>query len=213
VEPDRIPELLRPFVGSAGPSLDDAQIKAVSIYIDLLLRWNSRINLTSVRKPEEIVTRHFGESFFAARHLFSNKARTDAVVDLVDLGSGAGFPGLPIKIWAPQLRVTLIESNQRKVVFLREVIRALALADAAVFAGRAEAFPGKAGTVILRAVEQFEIILPVAAALTAPAGRLALLIGEGQSDSAGRVMPGVEWSDPVSIPQSSNRILLVGTLR
>jgi 16S rRNA (guanine527-N7)-methyltransferase len=179
------------------------------------------MNLTAVRQPEEIVTRHFGECLFAARHLFpkvhvaeaSGKAERESAVHVVDLGSGAGFPGLPIKIWAPSVRLTLIESNQRKAVFLREVSRALTLTHANVFAGRAEDFPGApADVVTLRAVERFETALPLAVRLAKNQGRLALLIGQTQLDLARSLAPKVQWSQPAEVPLSLNRILLLGTI-
>ena len=107
------------------------------------------MNLTAIRDPEEIVPRHFGESFFLARHVFPD-ANGDAESDraklvarssklVVDLGSGAGFPALPIKIWAPEIHLTMIESNHKKAAFLREVTRALTLTNVDVIAERAEA--------------------------------------------------------------------------
>ena len=223
MDPARIASLLVPFL--APDSLSDQQLAQVSTYLDLLLKWNARINLTSVRQPEEIVTRHFGESFFAARllgfsegHDFS-RAETHAVgagalapeVSLIDVGSGAGFPGLPIKLYAPALAVTLIESNQKKATFLREVIRALTLTNIDVFAGRAEDFPGKAGIVTLRAVEKPQRALAAAARLVSPGGRLARLIGASHAGDAQGLLPGFSWAQPVSLPGSSGRILLLGT--
>jgi 16S rRNA (guanine527-N7)-methyltransferase len=209
--------------------LSPSQLRNISIYIDLLLRWNARINLTAVRQPEEIVTRHFGESLFAARCLFPGSARagvlrpaqagyscTDAsrqrleAPDLIDFGSGAGFPGLPIKLWATDLRVTLVESNQKKAVFLREAARVLALTEVDIFADRAETLTQRTQVVTLRAVERFDSALPVAASLVAPRGRLALLIGLAQADRVRQLLPSFSWSDPVPIPLSSSRILLVG---
>src|ERR1022692_2652487 len=156
----RIAALLDPFLDR---ELDPNQLTQISTYIDLLLRWNARINLTAIRHPEEIVTRHFGESFFLARHLFpasvertppsapdvsleqastvrhSNRleaqlgaqdsrpvrselgARSSQLTRVLDLGSGAGFPALPLKIWAPHIHLVLVESNHKKVAFLREV--------------------------------------------------------------------------------------------
>ena len=185
------------------------------MYIDLLLRWNARINLTAIRDPEEIVTRHFGESLFAARHLFPaepqqlgrERPRSCA---LIDVGSGAGFPGLPIKIWAPDVNLTLIESNQKKATFLREVTRTLTLTGINVFSGRVEDYSSRAKVVTLRAVERFETILPIAATLVAPAGRLALLIGEAQLAHASGLTPGFTWAPPIRVPLSSARILVVG---
>jgi len=236
----RISRLLAPFLDSA--QLSDAQLESISTYIDLLLRWNARINLTAVRDPEAIVTRHFGESLFAARHLFpvpshpvpshpdsphrdvilsaesvlrrktdSSEESMHLQTDLIDLGSGAGFPGLPIKLWAPRLHTTLIESNHRKATFLREVCRASILTNVNVVSSRAEDIPDlKAGTVTMRAVERFESALPLARGFVAGAGRLALLIGASQLDHARRLLPDLNWLDPVPIPLSTSRSLVIG---
>jgi 16S rRNA (guanine527-N7)-methyltransferase len=215
MDPSRIAELLEPFL--AGSPLSASQLQNISTYIDVLIRWNARMNLTAVRDPEEVVTRHFGESFFAARHLFPAKAvelQRSPTLRVADLGSGAGFPGLPIKIWVPDVRLTLIESNQKKAVFLREVIRALTLTKVDVFAGRAEDLSAAyADIVTLRAVEHFDAALPVAAHLVARPGRLALFISQIQGGHAFTLMPDFRWSEPVPIPLSSRRILLIGSLQ
>ncbi|HKS72668.1 MAG TPA: 16S rRNA (guanine(527)-N(7))-methyltransferase RsmG [Terriglobales bacterium] len=205
MDPGRIQALLNPFLTNAPSVL----LNNISIYIDLLLRWNSRVNLTAVRDEESIVTRHFGESLFAARHLFPGDP--PPATRYLDLGSGAGFPGLPVKLWAPSLKTTLIESNQKKATFLREVIRALVINDANVFASRAEDFPAaSAGLVTLRAVERFDRALPLAARLLHPEGRLALLIGSTQLDPARKSLPGFDWQTPLPVPMSASRILLIG---
>jgi 16S rRNA (guanine527-N7)-methyltransferase len=205
MDPVRIAELLRPFLVAP---LTPVQLGEISMYIDLLLRWNARVNLTAVRDAEHIVTRHFGESLFAARHLFP--AAPNRAADYADLGSGAGFPGLPVKIWAPQLKVTLIESNHKKATFLREVIRALDLKEVNVFAGRGEDFPAASASVVtLRAVERFEQALAVATNLVRPGGRLALLIGTSQAIRARQSTSTLAWQEPIPIPLSEARILLV----
>lgn len=200
-----IASLLAPFIPEG--TLSDGQLSQVSAYLDLLLKWNAKINLTAVRSPDEILTRHFGESFFLAHYLsrlrpaivipgaaranasakprdlgFQNQKMSNSANEqiAVDLGSGAGFPGLPLKIYAPSLAVTLIESNQKKATFLREVIRTLKLTDINVFSSRAEAYvqavqkadfqneqmsqsANEQILVSLRAVEHFDRILPLAA--------------------------------------------------
>jgi 16S rRNA (guanine527-N7)-methyltransferase len=192
--------------------LTEGQLRQFSTYLDLLLRWNSRVNLTAVRGPERIVTRHFGESLFAAQHLFSaTSPAPEPPPELLDFGSGAGFPGLPIKIFAPQLELKLIESNQKKATFLREVIRALGLDSAEVFSGRAEDFREQAEIVTLRAVEKFEQSLPVAAGLVSSGGRLALLIGESLIARVREIEPNFRWQEPRPIPLSSNRVLFIGS--
>ena len=246
MDPARIAELLKPFLTPLSPStaLEDLSFRAgfspeesavlapsqlgqISTYLDILLRWNARINLTAVRQPDQIVTRHFGESLFAARHLFPsarttrgqppsavqaapNNQRPANVPHVIDVGSGAGFPGLPIKIYAPHIQLTLIESNQKKAAFLREFIRSVTLTNVDVFASRAERFPAQADVVTLRAVERFDTALPVAARLVIPSGRLALLIGQAQIGRARKLTPGFRWSDPLAIPLSSSRVLLIG---
>jgi len=269
MNPIRIAELLEPFLAApiavpialpiiaqedpgraaqavqAPPFLSPDQLQQISTYIDILLRWNARINLTAIRDPEEIVTRHFGESLFAARHLFpppgqvatpacpeqSRRAclpgpgpeqqgedkHSPAGLAVADVGSGAGFPGLPLKLWSPSISLTLIESNHKKAAFLREVVRALTLTNVNIQNTRAETLhdPGQGASIFdvvtLRAVERFDSILPVAATLVAPAGRLALLIGASKEDQARATLSPFAWSESLSLPDSRNRILLIGT--
>lgn len=202
---DQISELLAPFIGPA--ALSSSQLTAISAYLELLLKWNSKLNLTAVRDPEEIITRHFGESLFAARQLFPS---ADSSHSAIDIGSGAGFPGLAIKIAVPSLQVTLIESNHRKATFLREVIRALDLHSATVLAERAEKASVRADLVTFRAIEKFERILPLANSLVKLGGRIAILIGESQVNRAEQLLQSVRFETPISIPNSRSRVLLVG---
>jgi 16S rRNA (guanine527-N7)-methyltransferase len=212
----RIAELLEPFLSDNSRRtavLSPAQIRPISMYIDLLLRWNDRVNLTAIRAPEEIVTRHFGESIFAARRLFPQpEVEAGTTAHVIDVGSGAGFPGLPVKIWAPHLRLTLIESNQKKATFLREVVRHLGLANVDVFGARAETYLGSRGDVVMfRAVEQFESVLLSAAGLVRPGGCLAVMVGRSQLDQCRELLPGFQWKDPIKLPMSSNRCLIIGS--
>jgi 16S rRNA (guanine527-N7)-methyltransferase len=202
--PKWIAKLLAPFLGA---TLTDSQLTAVGSYINLLLKWNSKLNLTAIRDPEGIVTRHFGESLFASRQLFPVGNSHESVIDV---GSGAGFPGLPLKLWSQNIDLTLIESNQRKATFLREVIRTLDLRSAIVLSQRAESVSVRADVVTFRAVERFERILPVALGLLKPRGRIAILIGEAQVDLAQSILPDVEWKHSMPIPSSKNRRLLIG---
>jgi len=201
---DRIVELLAPFLG--GRELGDKQLQSLRTYLDLLIRWNSKINLTAVRSPEEIITRHFGESLFAATQLFPEPVPNS----VVDIGSGAGLPGIPIKIWNDAVELILIESNQKKGVFLREIARALNLKQVSVLSARAETSASRANVVTLRAVEHFEQVLPIARQLLALGGRLALLIGEAQTQVAHARLPDLNWQKPIPIPMSSGRVVLVG---
>jgi 16S rRNA (guanine527-N7)-methyltransferase len=208
----RIAELLEPFLG--GEPLSPALAAQLQTYLELLLRWNARINLTAVHDPEQIVTRHFGESLFAARVLRDAGALVSPVgvaPTLADVGSGAGFPGIPIKLIAPELPLTLIESQNKKAAFLREVVRTLGIDGAEVFSGRAEAWNHRAAIVTLRAVEKFESALPIAAALAAHGGTLCLLIGASQTRTAQELL-GPQWQLGIvnPIPDSVGRVALMG---
>jgi 16S rRNA (guanine527-N7)-methyltransferase len=246
MRPGRILELLDPFLSpcpepsrTEPAALSATQLSQISTYIDLLLRWNARINLTAIRTEEEIVTRHFGESLFAARHLFSPapypvsssvppvlkgfevgvEVGVEVAVDLArqspirvaDLGSGAGFPGIPLKLWSPNIKLTLIESNQKKATFLREVVRTLTLTDIDIQNTRAETIPHTYDVVILRAVDLFSTILPTAARLTAPSGCLALLIAHSQLATARQALSSFAFSAPLQVPQSDSRLLVIAT--
>jgi 16S rRNA (guanine527-N7)-methyltransferase len=207
MKPERMVELLKPFLPGRLPSSNE--LRSIETYFDLLLKWNSKINLTAIRDPEEIVTRHFGESLFAAQQLFpAGNSRTTAI----DVGSGAGFPGLPIKLWAPSLELTLVESNQRKATFLREVVRVLNLESVSVLTDRAETISLVADLVTLRAVERFETILPTAGSLVKPGGRIALLIGSAQVETAKSTLPEIKWQSAIPIPNSRSRVLLAASV-
>lgn len=196
-----IARLLRPYA-----DIGERQLELTSIYIDILLKWNSRMNLTAIREPEEIIRRHFGESYFAAEQLLSRDWRGA----VTDVGSGAGFPGLPIAIYSPDAKVALIESQGKKAAFLNEVIFALGLKNVKVFRGRAEAYPGSADLVTLRAVEKFGEVLTTAEGLVETGGRLALMIGVSQVAETKQVVLSMDWKE-VSVPGGNSRVLLVGT--
>lgn len=129
-------------------------VPRLSLYLDLLLHWNQRTNLTAIREPERMVQRHFGESLFAARVL---AVHLRDGVHVLDIGSGAGFPGLPLQLALPAVHVTLTESQGKKAAFLREAVRVLG-ARAEVWAGRAQALPAGQlfGAVTMRAVDRPE---------------------------------------------------------
>ena len=246
----RIAALLEPFLGQP---LSPSQLEQISTYINLLQRWNARINLTAIRHPEEIVTRHFGESFFLARHLFPAGVPDSASVQdlegtpskpglgagvrgstgywvlgtdhqplitghctprVLDIGSGAGFPALPLKICAPHIHLTLVESNHKKAAFLREVARALTLTNINVITDRAEVLAARpdfphADIVTLRAVEHFDTILPQAVTFLAPNATLALLIGAAQIPHL-TTLTTLQWHPPIPVPQSHTRVLSIG---
>ena len=196
---EAIRSLLDPYVVAFGAiELSDALIGQVSEYLDLLIRWNARVSLTAIRRPEEIVERHFGESFFTAGHL---AGRLNSNAELLDYGSGPGFPGLPIQMLLPELHVTVAESQARKVAFLREVIRTLGL-RAEVWPRRVEEMPSARlfDAVTMRAVEKMAATVEDAATRVREGGWVAALVGSQIS------MPGAE---EFLIPGSENRRLLL----
>ena len=170
----------------------------LAVYLDLILKWNSKLNLTAIRTPEEIVRRHFGESLFAGIHL--GECST-----LLDFGSGAGFPGLPVQILRPDVTVTLAESQGKKAAFLREAVRTLGLATE-VYAGRVEAMPAKRrfDTVALRAVDNME-------AAVVEAGRRAakrvLILGTATTSLSAILGADFRVDAQLAIPESSEGIL------
>ena len=159
--PDRIAALLSPYLQSLEALPPGSLLAQLGTYLDLLLKWNARTNLTAIREPETVVARHFGESLFLASHLPEN---THTVLDL---GSGAGFPGLPLHLLRPDLSVTLAESQGKKSAFLREAVRSLGLTTL-VHAGRAEDLIGKQhfDLVTLRAVDNMSLALQLARRLS-----------------------------------------------
>jgi 16S rRNA (guanine527-N7)-methyltransferase len=195
--------LLAPFIQEP---LSPEQFQQLQAHLELLLKWNAKISLTAIRDPQEIVRRHFGESLFTGAQL-----DIKSQAQLADLGSGAGFPGLPIAVLRPEIKVTLIESQQKKVAFLREVIRSANISNASVYAGRAEEATSKSQIVTVRAVEKFNSVLPIAASLLEAHGELALLIGAAQAQAARTKLLHFEWKEPVGIPESRERVLLVGS--
>lgn len=207
LEEARLRKLLAPFWDRLG-ARESAQILA---YLDLLLRWNRRINLTAVRTPEECVTRHFGESLFLA-------ARMPLAGHLLDIGSGAGFPGLVLKIAVPSLNVTLLEPASKKRAFLKEVLRACGMHGVEVRAERLEqivvALRGQPAfdVATARAVGRLSALVPAAARCVRAGGRLCLWVSREQRKDLLSRGSAVSWSDPLIVPLSRQREIWIGTV-
>jgi 16S rRNA (guanine527-N7)-methyltransferase len=190
----RLRQLLEPF----GLDLSSTQAGQTLAYLYLLLRWNQKINLTAIRDPDECVTRHFGESLFLARHAQLHG-------DLIDIGSGAGFPGLALKIVFPGISVTLLEPVTKKRAFLKEAARACAFGHVDVRGERLEdwvrATPAPAfNFATMRAVGNLDILVPLAAQCLKPNGNLLLWLTQDQAAGLARFESGLTWSDPLPIP-------------
>ena len=197
--------LLNKLLVEAGSAeLNADETTRLEIYLSLFVRWNSRTNLSSVREPEAIVSRHLVESVVCARHL------PVGISTLLDFGSGGGLPGIPIAICRPELSVTLAESQGKKAAFLQEAVRTLAL-SAGVFAGRAEALTLRFDCVTLRAVDKMAVAVASAAQLISPGGWLALMTTQQDAPMLQKAAGGeYEWATAVLLPGSTERILQLG---
>jgi 16S rRNA (guanine527-N7)-methyltransferase len=172
--------------------------------LSLFIRWNARVNLTAIRDEDGILKRHFIESIACARAL------PTGISTLLDFGSGAGFPGIPIALCRPEIAVTLAESQGKKAAFLREAVRVLGL-SVTVHSGRAEALTAEFDCVTLRAVDKMELAVQSAAKLVCPGGCLALM-----TTTAGlpilKLAAGAEftWAAELQLPGSDDRLLALG---
>ena len=176
-------------------------------YLSLFIRWNARLNLTAIRDEEGIISRHFVESIACARALPSG------IATLLDFGSGAGFPGVPIALFRPEIAVTLAESQGKKAAFLLEAVRVLGV-GAKVHSGRAEALRAVFDCVTLRAVDKMEQAVQKAARLSRPGGWLALMTTDAQLESL-KEAAGAEfsWADPIRMADGRERLIALGERR
>lgn len=188
--------LLRAYFEAVG-TLSPVQVEALWRHYELLTRWNKVLNLTGVRRLEEAVRRHYCESLFVALHL------PPEPVSVLDIGSGAGFPGIPMAVVRPDCRFTLAESHRRKAAFLREATREFANVEVA--AERAEALQGRFDWVVSRAV-RWETIRKDVVRL----GRcVALLAGKGDAAKI-QATKSFRWQPPVPLPWSAHGVLVLG---
>jgi 16S rRNA (guanine527-N7)-methyltransferase len=194
---------LTPYGVTASELLCD-QIRA---YIDLLLRWNQKISLTTVTDSTEVLRFHFGESLFAAGTVPIRHGR------LADVGSGAGFPAVPIRMVSEDLSAILVESNQKKATFLAEVVRELDLKNVEVRRGRMEDIRLKDENidfVTARALGIDDDFLAWSRSALHSDGSVVLWLGSADAGSISQ-NAGWKWSGPIRIPQSDRRVILLGS--
>lgn len=187
------------------PAYDD-QVLQIQDYIKILLSWNDKINLTAIRNPVEILYRHFCESMFAGVSVPIERGR------LADVGTGAGFPGLALKILRPSLQVFLVESNLKKAAFLAEVIRVLGLREAQVLVRRYEELGEEIAPLdfaCARAVGNYPAFLDWAHSEQLGTKAVVLWIGSQELPEI-RKISSWEWHGPIAVPNSLRRLLLVG---
>lgn len=193
---------IRDGVVAAGlAQLDDEAIGRLSSYVSLILRWSTRVNLTAIHNEDGIVSRHIIESIVVSVKL------PNAIATLLDFGSGAGLPGIPIAICRPEIHVTLAESQNKKAAFLQEAVRVLGL-SARVHSGRAEELKSQFDCVTLRAVDKMAAAVTSAVRLVAPGGWLALMTTEsGLKELQVAAGSGFVWSGNSPLTGSDARIL------
>jgi 16S rRNA (guanine527-N7)-methyltransferase len=199
---DVIRKALREFQLQATPE----QVIAIQRYMTMLLAWNEKVNLTAIRDPVEVLYRHFCESMYAAVAIPSLTGR------LADAGSGAGFPGLALKIARPELQIFLIESSVKKATFLAEVVRELELTDARVLVSRYEELGEEIAPidfVCSRALGEFVKFLGWAHSERVSANQAILWVGGRDMEEIRRI-EGWSWKEPIPIPHSLQRFLLIG---
>ena len=191
--PDWFAELL-------GPGLSQSQITQLYTHYELLLRWNQRMNLTAVKPGPEMVIRHYCESLFFAAHLPAVKEE----ISVLDVGSGAGFPGIPMAILKAEWRVTLVESVQKKAVFLRESARTLT--NVSVLNQRVQDVVSEVDWLVARAVDPLQMLLEVPRL----APNIGLMIGEEDFCEIS-ANSRIAWAEPLRLPWGDRKICVYGT--
>lgn len=191
-----------------GVKPSDSQCDRIKSYISLLLRWNRSISLTTVTEESEILKFHFGESLFALSAVEGTQCR------LADVGAGAGFPGLPLRMFSERMELILVESNAKKCAFLSEVVRELALSNVRVLRARFEnvtELRGQLDAVASRALGGYDELLKWSIESLRTGGKILLWLGEDEARRISSTSPSWDWRHPMQIPGSRRRFLLSGS--
>ena len=202
-----IPAGLSQLIEEAGLGrLAPEALKLFDDYLGLLLKWNSRLNLTAIRDSETILRRHFVECIQCAQSL-----PTVASPTLLDFGSGAGLPGIPIAICRPDIHVTLAESQGKKAAFLRESVRTLKL-SAEVFDGRVESLPKdrQFAIVTLRAVDRMREACRAAISRVRGNGYIVVFSTKEKASEVKLSLESVHWLDEIPSAGLIQGLLLIG---
>ena len=175
-------ELLRQASNEVGVSLGDSQIRLFELYLQALLEWNKTFNLTGIRDPEDIVIKHFVDSLTPLPYLEPSGR-------LLDIGPGAGFPSIPLKIAAGELHITLVEASRKRVSFLKHIIRTLKLESVVVQHSRFEHLEPAdlpSNTIISRAFTRLEPLVKLVAPLMTPGNSLVAMLGPAKGSEHSR---------------------------
>ena len=178
------PQPLRRGLLALGVGLSDEQIAGLERYLALLEKWNRVYNLTAIREPERMVTHHLLDSLAILPHVRGPR--------VLDVGSGAGLPGIPLALASPELAVTLLDSSHKKAAFLQQAVAELQLANATVVTARIESWQSDAryDTIVSRAFADLGEFVAAAARLLAPGGTIAAMKGVHPHDEIERLPPG-----------------------
>ncbi|MDF1822606.1 MAG: 16S rRNA (guanine(527)-N(7))-methyltransferase RsmG [Alcanivoracaceae bacterium] len=186
--------LLVQGLAALGLDLAPSQQDALLAYVGLLHKWNSAYNLTAVRDPRDMVARHLLDSLAIIEHLDHG--------DCLDVGTGPGIPGIPLAIARPEQAFTLLDSNGKKVRFVRQAVLELGLANVEVVQSRVEKYRNAFPQVVSRAFASLEDMLVMAGHLVAPGGRLlAMKATVSDSEQAGITAPWQARPIHLSVPQ------------
>lgn len=202
-----------------GIKLTTEQFAQFARYLDVLTEWSSRLNLVSNADPQIIQRRHFAESIAFGAALREREILRPGL-RVLDLGSGAGFPGLPIKIVWPGVEISLLEATAKKAAFLRAAAGAIGLAEETVVSGRAETLAHDPSLresfdlVLARAVAPLPVLLELALPFAQVRGRVATLKGSrahdeiAASESAAKALAARLFSSPMNIPGPPQRLIV-----
>ena len=173
--------LIRDGIKEFGIQLDSSGIKKISLHAGELIQWNRKINLTAIHDPFEMAVKHFIDSIAAAKYIKPDDS-------IIDIGSGGGFPGIPLAVIYPSLSVTLIDASRKKVSFLKHTIRTLKLKNISVYqtraeeAGKDDRFKGSFDVVISRAVFTLKKLLSIALPLVSEKGIIIAMKGKKNNE-------------------------------